>query len=235
MAKKNSPSSAASASFTDTKRVKDLIALMAENDLTEIELVEDKSRIVLRRGTGSGGGGGSVAASHFSQPSHVHHPSPSTSSGGSVAPAAKVEEDLIPIKSPMVGTFYSSPNPESDAFVSIGTEVTKDKTVVCIIEAMKVFNEIHADATGTVVKVLVVNGQALEYGQPMFLVKAPEVQAPVWVEILLTTESQRAQRTHRDGGGVLDLSFLEFSLCGLCDLCDSVVQSLSRAECFNEF
>jgi acetyl-CoA carboxylase biotin carboxyl carrier protein len=171
MAKKITSSTDPSAHFTDTKRVKDLIALMAENGLTEIELVEDKSRIVLRRGTVSGT---SVAAHH--QPTHFgpHTSAPAahtTATPPPATPALNPDEGLIPIKSPMVGTFYSSPNPESDTFASIGTQVTKDKTVVCIIEAMKVFNEIHADATGTVVKVLVANGQAVEYGQPMFLVK----------------------------------------------------------------
>lgn len=169
MAKKSgsSSSSGVSASFTDTKRMKDLIALMAENGLTEIELAEDKSRIVLRRGTVSGGG---TPAGHYAAPQMMAAQGPAA---GAASPPAvsKTEENLVPVKSPMVGTFYSSPNPESDAFVSIGTELTKDKTVVCIIEAMKVFNEIHADASGTVVKILVANGQTVEYGQPMFLVK----------------------------------------------------------------
>lgn len=71
----------------------------------------------------------------------------------------------------MVGTFYASPNPESDAFVTIGTDVEKEQSIVCIIEAMKVFNEIHADVTGTVVKILASNGQAVEYGQPLFMVR----------------------------------------------------------------
>jgi len=70
----------------------------------------------------------------------------------------------------MVGTFYSAPNPESDAYVNVGKTVD-EKTVVCIIEAMKVFNEIHAEVSGTVTKVLVSNGQAVEYGQPLFMVR----------------------------------------------------------------
>ncbi len=75
------------------------------------------------------------------------------------------------IKSPMVGTFYSAPNPETDAYVTVG-KVVDAKTVICIIEAMKVFNEIHAETSGTVVKILVSNGQTVEFGQPMFLVRA---------------------------------------------------------------
>jgi acetyl-CoA carboxylase biotin carboxyl carrier protein len=172
MAKKNGGSSSGggSGNFTDTARVKALIALMADNGLTEIELVEDKSRIVLRRG-----GSTSIAAPMASHPpvQHVHpvaHPhSPAIPSAAPDVP--KVDEGTITIKSPMVGTFYAAPNPDSDAYVSIGTDVEKDKTVVCVIEAMKVFNEIHADATGTVTKILVSNGQTVEYGQPLFLLK----------------------------------------------------------------
>jgi acetyl-CoA carboxylase biotin carboxyl carrier protein len=168
MAKKAANSS--ESSFTDTKRVKDLVALMAENGLTEIELVEDKSRIVLRRGTVSGG---SAPVSHGFAP-HMHAPvhAPSHAPAAPAAtPAKSSDEGLIPVKSPMVGTFYAAANPESDPFVSVGTEIQKDKTVVCIIEAMKVFNEIHAEVSGTVVKVLVSNGQVVEFGQPLFMLK----------------------------------------------------------------
>ncbi len=172
MAKKagNAPARSES-SFTDTKRVKDLIALMAENGLTEIELVEDKSRIMLRRGTVSGGIG--TVPSHFVAPMHASG-QVSVASGTPSAPSAPAkssDDGLIAVKSPMVGTFYAAANPDSDPFVSVGTEIQKDKTVVCIIEAMKVFNEIHADVTGTVAKVLVSNGQVVEFGQPLFMVK----------------------------------------------------------------
>ncbi|WP_096270554.1 acetyl-CoA carboxylase biotin carboxyl carrier protein [Paucisalibacillus globulus] len=74
------------------------------------------------------------------------------------------------ITSPMVGTFYSAPNPESDPFVSVGSSVAKD-TVVCIVEAMKLFNEIEAEVSGEIVEVLVENGELVEYGQPLFRVK----------------------------------------------------------------
>jgi acetyl-CoA carboxylase biotin carboxyl carrier protein len=175
MAKKTAPTGSAGGSFTDTKRVKELVALMADNGLTEIELVEDKSRIVLRRGTTSGG----QAVGPMTHAPVAHHPAPqplppSASSGhhaASPASSAPAEDaNVIPVKSPMVGTFYSSPNPESDPYVSIGKHVD-EKTVVCIIEAMKVFNEIHAEVSGTVTKVLVSNGQVVEFGQPLFLVK----------------------------------------------------------------
>ena len=169
MAKKTGSSE--TSSFTDTKRVKDLIALMAENGLTEIELVEDKSRIVLRRGTTSGGMQVPISASVHAPISHSHGVAIPSSSPVNPTSAAKSDDGLIAVKSPMVGTFYSAANPESDAFVSIGTEIQKDKTVVCIIEAMKVFNEIHSDVSGVVAKILVSNGQVVEFGQPLFLVK----------------------------------------------------------------
>lgn len=175
MAKKPSPSSSSSqagGSFTDTKRVQELVTLMAENGLTEIELVEDKSRIVLRRGTVSS----SAMAAAPAMPV-VHHASPVAHAPAAQAPAAPSspaapaeDANLVPIKSPMVGTFYSSPNPESESYVSIGKAVD-EKTVVCIIEAMKVFNEIHAEVRGTIAKMLVSNGQTVEFGQSLFLVK----------------------------------------------------------------
>ena len=157
---------AGTASFTDTKRVKDLIALMAENGLTEIELVEDKAKIVLRRGTFSGT---AVAASHA--PIVHHAPAAHVATAPAATPAAPAEDTtLVAIKSPMVGTFYTAANPESDPYVSIGSNVDA-KSVVCIIEAMKVFNEIHAELSGTIVKMLVSNGQTVEFGQPLFMVK----------------------------------------------------------------
>jgi acetyl-CoA carboxylase biotin carboxyl carrier protein len=115
---------------------------------------------------------------HYQQAPAVHHVPPTVTSappvgggGGGAAGGGKADEGLITIKSPMVGTFYSAANPDSDPYVSIGADVEKDKTVVCVIEAMKVFNEIHADATGTISRILVSNGQTVEYGQPLFLVK----------------------------------------------------------------
>lgn len=83
---------------------------------------------------------------------------------------AAVASDLHKIVSPMVGTFYSSPSPDADAYVKIGTKVSKD-SIVCIVEAMKLFNEIEAEVNGEIVEILVKKGQLVEYGQPLFLVK----------------------------------------------------------------
>jgi acetyl-CoA carboxylase biotin carboxyl carrier protein len=147
--------------FTDTRRVKELIGLMADNGLTEIELVEDKSRIVLKRG----GPVTAQPAATVSVPVAVAAPV----AGQAEVPAAPVEK-FAEIKSPMVGTFYTAASPEADPYVSVGSAVG-DHTVVCIIEAMKVFNEIRAETNGTIVKMLVQNGQSVEFGQPLFLVR----------------------------------------------------------------
>ncbi|MGC8552782.1 MAG: acetyl-CoA carboxylase biotin carboxyl carrier protein [Phycisphaerae bacterium] len=156
--------------FTDNKRVKDLVKLMADHGLTEIELVEDKASIRLKRDLPQQV---VAAAPAMLQAAPVHAaPVAAVSAAAASTAGAAVDEEagLIPIKSPMIGTFYTAANPESEPYVKVGSRV-QEKTVVCIIEAMKVFNEIHAEASGTVVKMLVQNGQAVEYNQPLFLLK----------------------------------------------------------------
>ena len=153
--------------FTDNKRVKDLIKLMSDHGLTEIELVEDKAKIRLKRDFAPVGM--PMTAAPMMPMAHQVPIMAPTANPGTAAPAE--DEGVIPIKSPMVGTFYTAANPDSDPFVKIGTTVGKD-TVVCIIEAMKVFNEIRAEVSGVVTKILVQNGQPVEYNQPLFMVKA---------------------------------------------------------------
>jgi acetyl-CoA carboxylase biotin carboxyl carrier protein len=166
MAKKTTENTPRTAGFTDTARVKDLIALMADNGLSEIELVEANSRILLRRG------GTSAPAPVAGVPAPIHYAAPAAAPAAPAAtvPAAQPEEKLLTIKSPMVGTYYAAPSPDAGPYVSIGSAVDA-KTVVCIIEAMKVFNPIAAEISGTIAKILVTNGQVVEYGQPLFLVK----------------------------------------------------------------
>jgi acetyl-CoA carboxylase biotin carboxyl carrier protein len=146
----------------DIKHLKSLIALMVENDLSKLELQEGDTHILIRRG----------------QPPVVHNaaaPStpPGTAAGAACAPPATApapETTEVPIRSPMVGTFYSGPDPESPAFVRVGDLVEPD-TVVCLVEAMKVFNEIKAEVSGRIVKVLASNAEAVEYDQPLFVVE----------------------------------------------------------------
>ncbi|HRP62776.1 MAG TPA: acetyl-CoA carboxylase biotin carboxyl carrier protein [Phycisphaerales bacterium] len=156
----------------DIRKLKELVRLMVSNDLTEIDLRDSEEQVTLRRA------GVNVAPQIVhAAPVHVPvsaHAAPvavasAAPSGAAAAPPAD-EAGLIKIESPMVGTFYTSPNPDSPAFVDVGTKVGAE-TVVCIIEAMKIFNEIKAECSGTIQRVLVKNGQAVEFGQPLFLVK----------------------------------------------------------------
>ena len=146
-----------------------LVNLMASNDLNTVDLRDSDRRIVLKRG---------VAAQVFTSPassastSHAAAPSYVTSAAPHL-PATPVDEDagLVAIKSPMVGTYYSSPSPDAKPFVQVGSTVDEE-TDVCVIEAMKVFNNIKAECRGTIARVLVDNGETVEFGQVLFLVKS---------------------------------------------------------------
>jgi acetyl-CoA carboxylase biotin carboxyl carrier protein len=141
----------------DIEKIKELVKLMADNDLAEVHIHSGDERICLKRP------GANVPA--------VVTVAPAPAAAAAAAPsAAPPADDLIPIPSPMVGTFYAAPSPDSPPYISIGSEVSED-TVICIVEAMKVMNEIKAELGGTVAKILVNNGQAVEFGQPLFLVK----------------------------------------------------------------
>ncbi|NLX20484.1 MAG: acetyl-CoA carboxylase biotin carboxyl carrier protein [Phycisphaerae bacterium] len=137
---------------------------MVEHDLSEIRIREGESMITLRKGpTGE-------PMMMTAAPSMVMSQPPATVLPAPAAPPPAVDEGLVPIRSPMVGTFYAASDPESPPFVAIGSEVDVT-TTVCVIEAMKVFNEIHAEVAGTIERILVNNEQAVEYGQPLMLVR----------------------------------------------------------------
>ena len=140
----------------DLESIRRLLALMAEHDLAELEIEQGDMAVRLRKA-------GAAAAPAAIVP--VAAPVAASSAGPAAAEAA-----LPAVKSPMVGTFYEAPSPEAAEFVKIGDHVSED-TVVCIIEAMKVFNEIRAEMSGTIEKILVKNAQAVEFGQPMFVVR----------------------------------------------------------------
>jgi len=150
----------------DIRKLKELVKLMVENDLTELDLQDKEETVALRRGHP----GTVYAGQPVVHAAPVSHAPSSTDSSGSSDSDASDDEGLIAIESPMVGTFYSSPNPDSDAFVKVGDSISSD-TVVCLVEAMKVFNEIKAETSGTIAKCLVESGQAVEFGQKLFLVK----------------------------------------------------------------
>jgi acetyl-CoA carboxylase biotin carboxyl carrier protein len=156
--------------MNDLKTIRQLIKLMVDNDLTEIDLEGEGEKIKLRRG--QPGGAGAVS---YLPP--AAGPAPAAPTPAAPAPtdtpaddAADDDADLITIDSPMVGTFYTASSPDADAFVSAGDRVKPD-TVVCIVEAMKVFNEIKAEVTGQVVEVMVNNGDSVEFGQPLYKVR----------------------------------------------------------------
>ena len=154
----------------DVQKIKELIKIMKENDLVEIDIKHGDDQIALRRAEPAAP---TMSRHRFSRrfpavcPVLQCRPS---SWAQSPAGAAQPEEDHLEIKSPIVGTFYEAPSPDSDPYVEIGSHVTS-QTVVCIIEAMKVMNEIKAEVSGTVVDRCVTNGQAIEYGQVLFKIK----------------------------------------------------------------
>ncbi|MEM6458126.1 MAG: acetyl-CoA carboxylase biotin carboxyl carrier protein [Planctomycetota bacterium] len=160
--------------MNDLKTIRQLIKMMVDNDLTEIDLEGDGEKIKLKRGTPPGSiasGGVSYVPTPVAPTPAAPAPTPSDAAGdrGDTSGGA-ADDDLVEIVSPMVGTFYTASNPDAEAFVSDG-EAVKPDTVVCIVEAMKVFNEIKAECSGTIVETLVKNGDAVEYGQPLYRVR----------------------------------------------------------------
>ena len=152
----------------DLKDIKAIIDLMKKNSVSEFELEKQDFKIRLKRGMG----GGAIPSDESGQQALVYAPMPAavpTNTPSANAPAAIVSTD-IDIKSPMIGTFYRSPSPESGSYVEVGTEVNPD-TVVCIIEAMKVMNEIKAEVKGVITQALVENAKPVEFGQPLFKVR----------------------------------------------------------------
>jgi acetyl-CoA carboxylase biotin carboxyl carrier protein len=157
-----SESSRGGGDIFDLDRIRRLVELMKEHDLSEVDLQQDDQKIRLARG---GAAPVMMAASHPTVPAVA-----STTSGGApVAPSATEGDHIVTIKSPMVGTFYSRANPNAKNYVEVGATVQTD-SVVCIIEAMKVFNEIPAEVRGKIVAVLVQNEEAVDFGKPLFKV-----------------------------------------------------------------
>jgi len=150
----------------DLKDIKAIIDLMKKNSITEFELERQDSKIKLKRGLNSG-----LPAVQYDEPSGVTAvPVIQTVAVAPAAVSPPVATGEIDIKSPMIGTFYRAPSPESGNYVEVGSEVNAD-TVVCIIEAMKVMNEIKSEVKGVVTQVLVESGKPVEFGQPLFKVR----------------------------------------------------------------
>ncbi|HKN83185.1 MAG TPA: acetyl-CoA carboxylase biotin carboxyl carrier protein [Pyrinomonadaceae bacterium] len=174
MAARKEQSGMAAKASVNMDELRELIALLRENGLAELELENEGLRVRLRRESAF------ADSAHAATPSSAPAPGEKTPAPAGPAPPshpgvhatteASQDQDLHIIASPIVGTFYRSPSPSADPFVKIGTNV-EPETVVCIIEAMKLMNEIQAETSGEVVKIYVENGQPVEYGQPLFGIK----------------------------------------------------------------
>ena len=158
----------------DIRKVKKLIELLEDSSLTEIEIIEGEESVRLSRISSAPAG-----PAHMALPADVQ--AAAWSAPGSAAPPpaaapapAAPEEDSVPegelVRAPMVGTYYAASSPDADPFVSLGQQVSEGDTM-CIIEAMKMFNQIEAEASGTVVAILVENGQPVEFDQPLFVIR----------------------------------------------------------------
>jgi len=157
----------------DMRKLKTLVDLVSESNISELEITEAEGKVrIVKAGYG-------VPTTMMMQPAGqmmmqpAQHHAPAGDAGAAAAPVA---EAVAPaptghvVKSPMVGTFYRSASPGSKPFVEVGSAI-KEGDAICIVEAMKIMNEIEADMSGTVSKILVENGQAVEYGQPLFIVE----------------------------------------------------------------
>ena len=155
--------------MVDLEKIKELVQLMVDNDLIEVSLRDGAEEVSLKRPSANAAlppatNPPLAPAVRQQEPELAEAPPPEE-------PQVTSDDGLVPICSPMVGTFYSSPNPDAPPYVEVGSQITAD-TVVCIVEAMKVFNEIKAEVSGTVEKLLAENHQAVEYGQDLFLVRS---------------------------------------------------------------
>ncbi len=158
----------------DIRKIKKLIELLEDSSLTELEIVEGEESVRLSRG------GMAAPMMHQAIGPQVQAAWPAPAAPGaapaSAAPAAPAaeEEPAVPegelVRAPMVGTFYSASSPEDGPFVSLGQQVSEGE-IMCIIEAMKMFNQIEAETSGTVVAVLAENGQPVEFDQPLFVIR----------------------------------------------------------------
>lgn len=161
---------------SDLQKIKELIEIMKRNELVEIEISHGEDKIFLKRSHAQPvvGGGEVVVPLAGSYISPAPAGSDATQISAPQVPSfvseTQLEEGLVEIKSPLVGTFYATPSPDSEPYVEVGTHVDS-QAVVCIVEAMKVMNEIKTEISGTIAEILVVNGQAIEYGQVLFRIR----------------------------------------------------------------
>ena len=149
----------------DLNLVKKLIKIIDSSDITDLEIEENGFRIKLAK---------KIRAAHnITQPQFITNPSiqqASSKSNEEEAPVKEKVENLHEIRSPIVGTFYRAPAPDADSYIEIG-DIISPGSVLCIVEAMKLMNEIESDVSGKIIKILVENGKPVEYNQPLFLIQ----------------------------------------------------------------
>jgi acetyl-CoA carboxylase biotin carboxyl carrier protein len=154
----------------DIRKIKKLIELLEESSLSEIEIVEGEESLRIARHVSAAPVAYAPAPQQVNVPAPAAAPgTPATDSGGEAETEANIPEGQV-VRAPMVGTFYAAASPEAENFVSMGQQVSLGDTL-CIIEAMKMFNQIEADFSGTVVAILAENGQPVEFDQPLFVIR----------------------------------------------------------------
>jgi acetyl-CoA carboxylase biotin carboxyl carrier protein len=149
----------------DLRKLKKLIDLVEESGIAELEITEGEEKVKIVKG----GAISLTPAASVPRPSPVAAPAPEAKPSAAAPATAETSPEGHVVKSPMVGTFYRAASPDAKPFVEVG-EVVKEGQTICIVEAMKLMNEIEADASGTVKSILVENGQPVEYGQPLFVI-----------------------------------------------------------------
>jgi len=152
------------------EEIRTIVQLMSDHDLTEFKVEAEEMHLCIRRGGETVLASAPMAMQPFGPAPMISSPPPPATSEleGKTEEASKTSGETI--DSPIVGTFYTAPSPEQPPFVTVGSTVSPD-TVVCIVEAMKVMNEIKAEKSGTIKKILVDNTQAVEFGQPLFVIE----------------------------------------------------------------
>ena len=152
----------------DLRKLKTLIDLVSESNVSELEITEAEGKVRIVKG------GGAMVQGYAPQPMYAQMPMAQMAPQAAAEVAPAPIEEPVPtghtVKSPMVGTFYRSSSPGARAFVEVG-DIVKEGDTICIIEAMKILNEIESDKAGTISKILCDNGQAVEYGQPLFIIE----------------------------------------------------------------
>lgn len=154
----------------EIEKIRSIVEMMSEHDLTEFKIESDEMKLCLKRGTVKEVATPVITPAIIPQANVAPVPAPAAAPSAPAAPEAASSAAKQTINSPIVGTFYRASSPEADAFVNVGSRVDSE-TVVCIVEAMKTMNEIKAEKSGIIKEILVENGQPVEFDQPLFVIE----------------------------------------------------------------